>query len=462
MTKQQFGDFHKVLEDPTLWHSFGDFKNAPPLGHGNPHFLFGVATSMFQDSGATHCPESQWSDWESRCLPVNNRSGAAVNLFELYRTAPQEVIKRLKLLTVNTYRFSIEWSHLEPEQGKFNHEKLQTYVEFCKALRDHEIQPLITLHHFSEPRWFHEMDSFEKEENIEYFRTFCKWAFKELVQEYKGAPLVQLFCTINEPSIEANCRYVVGYFSPGLYCRFSRAARFLLNLLKAHCCVYADLKEIAREEKREGIKIGITHQYLQFSPQSFFMKPVTSSLNKFHEAVLNFFKTGRFECKIPLLCNVVEECAETLKPKADFAGVQFYGRVYLGLKGVLSLNKPQTTMQGIYEDPEGLFEAIVSVHEAFNAPVIVSENGISTECDEQRARYLSRALYSAEQAREKIGPENMLGYIIWSFSDNFEWFLGWKPRFGAFSLTKERTLSEEYKPGVQPFVEMISAWKASL
>jgi Beta-glucosidase/6-phospho-beta-glucosidase/beta-galactosidase len=53
----------------------------------------------------------------------------------------------------------------------------------------------------------------------------------------------------------------------------------------------------------------------------------------------------------------------------------------------------------------------------------------------------------------------MIGYILWSFTDNFEWFLGWKPHFGAFSLSRDLTLSEHYKPGVQPFVDTIKAWK---
>jgi beta-glucosidase len=119
-------------------------------------------------------------------------------------------------------------------------------------------------------------------------------------------------------------------------------------------------------------------------------------------------------------------------------------------------------MWGIHEDPEGLYEAMLVFFEAFSAPLIVTENGISTDSDEQRARYLSRALYAAEAARKKIGSENILGYILWSFCDNYEWFLGWQPRFGAFPLDDKRNLGEHYKSGVQPFVETIKAWKKTL
>lgn len=461
MNQKQTDNFQKVLEDPKLWAHFNDLKGASILGQGNPHFLFGVATSMFQDSGAAHCPESQWSDWEMKCLPQGRRSESAVNLFDLYKTQPEEIIKRLKLLTVNTYRFSIEWSHIEAEEGKFDAAALQDYVNFCKVLRDHEIQPLITLHHFSEPKWFHGKGSFERKENIAYFRRFCKFVFQDLIQTYQGKPLVEYFCTINEPGVEAYGRYIVGFFSPGYYCRFERGALFLLNSLKAHTEVYYELKELAKREGKESIQIGITHQYLQYTPTTFLVRPVTIALNKLNHSLMNFFKTGLFECKIPFLCNIYEDCSKKM-PKTDFVGVQFYGRVFLGLGGIKGKDKPITTMLGIHEDPEGLFEAITTVFEAFKAPILVSENGISTQCDEQRARYLSRALFAAEEARKKIGSENMLGYIVWSFSDNFEWFLGWKPQFGAFSLTPERGLSEAYKPGVQPFVEAIAAWKQTL
>jgi beta-glucosidase len=356
----------------------------------------------------------------------------------------------------------LEWSHLESVSGKFDIEKLQVYVAFCRVLRDHDIQPFITFHHFSEPRWFHQLGSFEKEENITYFMRFCRWAFPVLSQDYQGKPLVQYFCTINEPGVEAYCRYLVGLFSPNRYCRFQRGAEFLLNMLKAHTRVYAELKEMARLANSANIQIGISHQYLRYYPTHFLMRPIAHALNKFNDAILGFFKTGIFVCKIPLICRVVEDCSAAGKPKTDFAGVQFYGRCYLGLKGVDPKGKPATSMWGIHEDPEGLYEAMVVIFEAFNVPILVSENGISTQCNEQRARYLSRALYAAEKARQKIGAENVLGYILWSFSDNYEWFLGWQPQFGAFALTEPRGLSAHYKLGAEPFVKTVQAWRNAL
>lgn len=461
MSQSKSCSFSHVVENSTFWKHIEELDHAISLGHGDPDFLFGVATSTFQDSGAERCPHSQWSEWEKSCLVEKERSEASVDLFSLYQQKPQEVIDRLKLLSVNAYRFSVEWSQIEPEEGKFMHYPLQVYVDFCKVLRDHQIQPIVTLHHFSEPKWFHNKGSFEKEENIAYFIRFAKYVFESLVQEYKENALVEYYCTINEPGIEAHCRYVVGHFSPGKKMRFQKGARFLLNLMKAHCKLYGDLKQRALELKRPEVKIGITHQYLKFIAHNPLMKPLTSALNVYNETILRFFRTGIYSCKKPLLCHLVKDC-RSLSPKVDFVGVQFYGRVYVGLKGVHPNNKPITTMHGIYEDPEGLYDAIVTVHREFGAPVLVSENGISTACDEQRARFLQRALYAAEQARKTIGEKNLIGYILWSFCDNFEWTFGWKSTFGAFAFSKQNLLSKQYKSGVKPFVDAIAAWKQSI
>ncbi len=93
------------------------------------------------------------------------------------------------------------------------------------------------------------------------------------------------------------------------------------------------------------------------------------------------------------------------------------------------------TQMPFCEDPEGLYEAIIETHKAYKAPVIVTENGISTHDDKQRERYLIRALYATERAAKVISEENLLGYYLWSFADNFEWDMGMKPQaFGAFTI----------------------------
>ena len=174
------------------------------LGNNNPNFLFGVSTCTYQDSGYLTCMNSQWKNWEHKCLPEHNRSNNSANLFSLYSTnnGRHSITTRLHKLGINSYRFSIEWSLIEPKHGHFNYDNLFVYLNLCKHLRNQGIQPMVTLHHFSEPKWFHSLGSFEHEENIEYFENFSKFVFRYFVEPYNGKPLVEYFCTINEPNIE--------------------------------------------------------------------------------------------------------------------------------------------------------------------------------------------------------------------------------------------------------------------
>lgn len=440
-------DFSIVLEDSRLWNKIDHIRDRTILGKDNPNFLFGTATCTYQDSGSVNCPNSQWADWEKHCLPENNRSGKSADLFTRYSTSAgrREIIDRLKKIGANSYRFSLEWSHIEPHQGAIDYQKLKIYVDFCKELRWNGITPMVTLHHFSEPKWFHELGSFEKEENIEHFIHFAVKVFPYITQSYWGRPLVEHICTINEPGIEAFSRYVRGAFSPGYRMRFERAGKFLLNALKAHTVAYKRFKQI-----KPRIQIGAVHQYLKFIPTNPLLFPVARYLNRLiNDASLRFFKEGVFELKIPFLCNIEERDFE---PKADFVGLQYYTRPVIGLTGSTSFYEPMTQMP-FREDPEGLYEAIINTHRAYKAPVIITENGISTHDSKQRSRYMERALYAAGEAAKVIGLDNLLGYYDWSFCNNSEWDMGMHPQaFGAYGFPLG-SLSESPKEGMEPFRE---------
>lgn len=436
-------DFTAILTDSRNWEKIQSLDV-----RFDPDFLFGTATCTFQDSGAVNCPNSQWTMWEKKVLPENNRSGKSANLFEMYQTGAgrKEIVSRLKKMGANSYRFSIEWSQIEPEPGKIDELKLRTYVNFCKYLQNHGIKPVVTLHHFSEPKWFHELGSFEKEENIKYFISFIENVGPKLAQNYWGKPLVPYICTVNEPAIEAFSRYIRGAFSPGYHFNFFKAGHFLKNALKAHCIAYPILKKM-----NPNVQVGIVHQRLSLIPTNPLIGLVTRYINRLvNETTLEFFKTKIFNYKIPFCCNIVER---GLDPKCDFVGLQYYTRPIIGMTGSTSYYEAMTQMP-FREDPEGLYLASLETFDAFKVPVIVTENGISTPDDKQRARYISRALYALRRAQEKIGPKNLLGYYLWSFCDNSEWDMGRHPQaFGAYKLNDDGSLERDPKSGVWPFIK---------
>ena len=331
------------------------------------------------------------------------------------------------------------------------------WVDFCKHLRNEGIAPMVSLHHFSEPKWFHEKGSFEKEENIEDFKRFTEKVGPYLVQDYNEKPLVDHICTINEPSIEAFSRYIRGTCSPGVTFDFERGGQFMKTTLKAHREVYNILKAMQPE-----VQVGIVHQRLDFHATNILISPVTRYLSRFvNETVMNTFKTGTFELEIPFACPyLLPGChirEEEMDLKTDFVGLQYYVRPLVGQTGSTSYHAPMTEMP-FREDPEGLYEAILEAFMAFGVPVIVTENGISTKDSIQRNRYNQRALYAMQRAQEKIGRENLLGYYYWCMTDNFEWDMGQNQFFGAYDVDEEGNIAEEPKPGMDTFRKVTGAW----
>ncbi len=450
-------NFQTVVDDSRLWSQIGTKAEIEEELINNPSRLpepqiEGVGTSTFQDSPLL-CPNSQWADWISKKIPEKDRPKANLNLFKLYKTPEgrQAVIERLKKLHVTHFRFSLEWSLIEPREDEWNENNMKVYIDLCKDLRKAGIVPIVTLLHFSEPKDFHGKGSFEKYENIRRFTNYAVCAVDYLTRDYKGQPLVDMFCTVNEPAIDAFSRYVIGSFSPGQFLQFEKAGNFLKNLLKAHTIVYNLIKE-----KRPTVKVGIIHQYLRMRPTNFLLIPPLRYLTRLvNEAPMNFFRSGgKFELKVPFLCNIEEQCEA---PKTDFVGTQYYVRPWIGLRGPTSYGEPMTKMP-MHEDPEGIYEAIIETNKAFNAPVLVTETGISTDDDAQRSRYMLRARYAIREAANAIGIENVLGVSWWCLGDNMELERGMAQPFGLFPLTKDG-LASEPKPGVAASIRVAYAWR---
>ena len=449
-------NFQAVVDDSRLWNKLGTLKELEQDLIDDPLNLklMGPATCTYQDSPKS-CPNSQWTPWIDKVVDPANRPDDTPGLFTLYESPAgrKELIERLQKLNANAYRFSVEWSHLEPKPGQWDDTKLQVYVDLSKALLDAGIEPMVTLHHFSEPNWFHLEGSFEKEENIQYFTQFARKVGTALRQDYNGRALVEYFCTINEPAVEAFSRYVLGSFSPGNICNFAKAGNFLKNALKAHCAVYDMFKQM-----NHAPQVGIVHQYIRFIPTNFLVYPVTKYLNQLFAAPMEFFRNeGKFELKVPFLCNIEEQCK---KPETDFVGVQYYTLPVISLTGPTTLHGEPMTQMPFHEAPAGIYEAMVESHKAFNADVMITENGISTHNDRQRKRYMTRALYAVREAAKHIGKEKVRAYFPWSLGDNLEWNMGMRPQaFGAFALTPEG-LAKEPKPGMASYIRIAAAWTA--
>ena len=396
----------------------------------DPQIELGVATSEFQVSGATNFPNSSWAAWENSktssgvpCIENGDRSGKALDFWN----HPEILISKLKELGVKHYRFSVQWSAIQPEKGMIDESALVNYVDLCNNLIKNGINPFITLHHFSDPQWFLNAGGFENEANIQNFIDFSKIVYTRL------CPFVKEWITFNEPTIYAFQGYVMGVFPPGIT-EPSRAGVVLKNMLKAHCDVYDELKKI------DGTtKIGIAHQALRFRPYSEY-NPIESTTCYYltqmtHQCAMDFFKTGTFNFDIPL-CKAVTYKNPSIQHKLDFFGVQYYTDPLIGMEfstkfmdSTCYANEKMTDMPFRFY-PQGL-ASLLDECRALNKPIWITETGAAANENDQK-EYITKALQTASYAKSMGVPVERVH--VWSLIDNFEWNMGWPKKFGLFSF----------------------------
>ena len=412
------------------------------------NFLWGTATAEYQNSGAETCKNNNWAEWEQSVDSKGNPrikdgqiSKKSTDHWNLYK----EDIKLMKELGVNSYRFSVEWSLIEPEEGVFDPKAIEHYQEVIASLLEANITPMITLHHFTNPLWFQKIGSFEKEENIKYFVRFCSYVFDKLSSK------VNLWCTINEPGIYAFMGYILGYFPPG-YSSFQIASEVLQNLLKAHCQVYRTLKTMPNGEKAQ---IGLVHNLLKMEPYNswnFIVSIPCSYLSYMTtDCITHFLKTGKYVFYIPFAAySCFEDDMET--PLLDFIGLNYYSHPLLGLQ--LSLYEPMYSCcysNEVMSDmqfrlyPEGIYRAVQEISE-IGVPIYITENGIPDNSGKHIATFINRYLYALSCAI--TDGYDVRGYFYWTLTNNFEWNEGYRIKWGLYDVdfdTQKRTLKEGAK-----------------
>ena len=425
-------------------------------------FLWGSATCEYQNSGAGHCKHSNWAGF-LKDMPADIRADHAGTAADYWNRCFDD-IKLMKELGLNAFRFSIDWSMIEPVAGEFDEEALKHYDDFINALLANNITPMITMYHWVHPQWFEKMGAFESEENIQYFVRFCVRIFNR----YRDR--VNLWTTLNEPNIYAFSAYVRGVFPPGVRDSL-RAGEVLKNLWLAHVAVYRTLKP--RGNKKT--EIGVIHQHLIFKPfheTSSVERSATDYLTQLiSTASFEFLRTGHFKFRsIPAIdmlffglrkpkyvSKTIEFDCPDLPATIDFIGLNYYSEVKLNF--LKPHQNPHYYDDEIRTDmqygfcPEGLYNSIVDMS-ALGVPIYITENGIADADDDRRALWIERHLYALNRARHD--GYDVRGYFYWSLLDNLEWDEGFKMRFGLYHVnfdTKERTL----RRGSHAFIDAIRA-----
>lgn len=387
-------------------------------------FLWGCATAAHQVEG-----NNTNSDfWTMEHLPQSifkEPSGDACDHYHLYA----QDIAMLADLGFNTYRFSIEWARIEPEEGAFSNAELDHYRRMLATCHEHHLTPMVTYYHFSLPRWFAIKGGWEQEKAADLYARYCEKATKHL------GDLVEYASTMNEPDVPQ----LLNWFNlPGAPAGMSISQMMQMGL--------ANVRKQLNAPEFSGLFLGDA-------------KKTRDGLLAAHAKGKDAMKSVRPEMPVgfnlamtddqpaPEDSHLEEKRTDVYAPwleaakKCDYMGVQTYSRSIVGAKDLPAPKGAELTQNGMEFYPECVEHVVRYAAKQTGVPIIVTENGIATEDDTRRVEYYQRALAGLKRAIDD--GVDVRGYMAWSLMDNFEWMSGYTPKFGLVAVdlkTQKRTI----------------------
>lgn len=397
-------------------------------------FLMGTATASLQIEGGDK--NNTWYKW---CEEGHIKDGShCITACDHWNRVEQDMELLLKL-NVNTHRMSLEWSRIEPEKGEFSSEATMHYRNEIKLLIKNGIKPLVTLHHFSEPLWFHEKGGWIKTGNSYYFLEFVKYVVEQL------GDLVSDWVTFNEPNVYTKLGYIFGMWPPGIR-KLSLSLSVYTEIIKAHLKAYDLIHSIRLKYGFEGkTMVGFAMHIRVFCGSTIMGRLLAKASDYFfHELYLEGMIRGRIKC--PLSKKGYRYSKGTY---VDFIGINYYTRNIVdfifspaNLFHVLrNDNKLDKNDLGWDIYPEGIYYICKRYYEQYKLPIYITENGISDKSDSKRPDFICSHLKNIEKAISN--GIDIQRYYHWTLMDNFEWLEGEGANFGLYRCnfkTQQRTI----------------------
>lgn len=404
-------------------------------------FFWGASTAGHQVEGGLH---DQWTIWEKEHAkelaqsahqrltdvpswndikdraqdPDNYISGKGVGHFAHYK----EDFELAQKLNMNAFRFSIEWSRIEPEEGKWDDAAIEHYRKYIRELRARHIEPFANLWHWTYPVWFDKKGGFEKRANVAYFERFVQKVTDELAED------LTYIITINEPNVYVTFGYIIGEWPPQQK-NLLLALRVYRNLVVAHKRAYRILKK-----EKPMLQIGVAQQLANIQA-----KHPHSVFDQFSTQRMRYFWNWWF--------------LKRVRKYQDFVGVNFYFSDYY--TRLFKKENPRVPLsdQGWYMEPEGLYPLLLRTWKHFKKPIYITENGLADEADEYRRWWIEETIVAMQRALSE--GVDLRGYFHWSLLDNFEWKYGWWPKFGLIGVDRERGMKRTIRPSAKWFASRI-------
>lgn len=377
------------------------------------NFLWGTATSAYQIEGGNF--NADWYEWEKKGrVERKETAGRASEHYHLY----EKDFDLVKGLGQNIHRLSIEWSRIEPEEGKFNQKEIDHYRQVLRALKKRNIKSIVTLHHFTNPLWLARLGAWENKKTPRYFTRYTDFVSRQL-GEY-----VDFWITINEPMIYIDQGYFEGVWPPGKRNQILTGLRVLANMIKAHKLAY---KTIHQNQKNAQVGLAKDNQYFDPYRKNFLPDRLTVKF-------MNYFWNHLFLKKT--------------KGCHDFIGLNYYLHNRLEFRLIkashlfFNIRNENKSLSDITWEiyPKGIYYLLLDLKK-YNLPIYITENGIADSQDKKRVRFIIEHLKYVHQAIQERA--DVRGYLHWSLIDNFEWDKGYRGKFGLAKVdfkTQERIL----------------------
>lgn len=401
-------------------------------------FLWGASTSSHQVEGHTY---NQWTVWENNNAPRLaedskdatsnlNKTGYAINWSSIEQNASMasnyisgeaddhyklfnEDFKLLKSLNLNSFRFSIEWSRLQPEEDQWNQEAINHYHNYINSLIELNIEPIITIWHWTMPVWFANYGGFERKSNLKYFYNYVK----KVSFEYGSK--IKYIAILNEPNVYTGMSYMVGQWPPQKKSTTLALLKVYRHLAIAHRQSYKIIKK-----DYKNIMVGIAMSLTYTLPASTH-NPINLLAIKLKDYAWNWWFLNKN------------------KNFLDFIGVNYYMTDYLNWHYKIKSPKSPVSDLGWYMQPADIYYVIKETWQRYKLPIIITENGVADAKDQYRQWWIEETIKALTKNIDE--GVNLLGYLHWSLLDNFEWAFGWWPKFGLIAVdrqTMKRTIKE--------------------
>jgi beta-glucosidase len=370
-------------------------------------FRWGTATAAHQIEGGN--TNNDWWRWEHQ--PGSGCAEPSGDACDSWHRWPEDVAL-VADLGLDHYRFSLEWSRIEPAPGEFSRAALDHYRQVAETLREEGIEPIVTFHHFTTPAWLADLGGWEAPDTAARFGRFVEVAAGALAGGLMGRA-----CTLNEPNVLATMGWVIGMFPPGR--SDAEAAREVTaNLVAAHRDGVAAVRAVA-----PGVPVGLTLSMTDYQPVA---------------------GADGAEAQVDKMRATHENVFLAATAGDDFLGVQTYTRMLIGPDGWTGPERGVAVLPMGYEYWPAALEACLRrawLVTGGAVPLWVTENGIGTDDDGQRMAFIRDALEGL--LRAVADGVDVRGYTYWSLLDNFEWAYGYRPKFGLAAvdrMTFERTV----------------------